>query len=154
MTNLLEQRRIEGEIIRPVFDVLKERYGRTEAEEIMTLAIQKAARESGLTEAQKMGGGSLLKFIALQPRWQADQALETNVLDQSEDRFDYNVTYCAYAEMYQKTGLKELGFILSCNRDLAFIEGFAPDIELKRTKTLMEGADFCDFRYCKKQAGK
>jgi predicted hydrocarbon binding protein len=154
MTSLLEQRRIEGQIIKPVFDVLKERYGQTEAEEIVAQAIQNAARESGRTEAQKMGGGSLLNFIALQPRWQAGQALETDVLDQSEDRFDYNITYCAYAEMYKKIGLKELGFILSCNRDLAFIEGFAPDIELKRTKTLMEGADFCDFRYRKKQAIK
>jgi hypothetical protein len=44
-------------------------------------------------------------------------------------------------------GIPELGTSLSCARDFALINGFNPNITLKRTKTLMEGADCCDFRY-------
>jgi hypothetical protein len=39
---------------------------------------------------------------------------------------------------------------LSCARDYALIEGFNPDVSLKRTQTIMEGATHCDFRYCLK----
>jgi hypothetical protein len=52
--------------------------------------------------------------------------------------------------MYEEMGIKELGFILSCSRDFPFMEGFNPEIELRRTKTIMEGAECCDFRYKKR----
>jgi hypothetical protein len=40
-----------------------------------------------------------------------------------------------------------MGTIFSCTRDFALVEGFNPNISLKRTQTIMQGADFCDFRY-------
>jgi hypothetical protein len=49
--------------------------------------------------------------------------------------------------MYKELGIPELGKVLSCARDFALIEEFNPDIELKRTQTILEGAAFCDFRY-------
>jgi len=52
--------------------------------------------------------------------------------------------------MYEKLGIKELGCVLSCSRDFSFMEGFNPEIELIRTKTIMEGSECCDFRYVKK----
>jgi hypothetical protein len=30
------------------------------------------------------------------------------------------------------------------------MEGFNPEIELRRTQTIMEGAEHCDFRYRKR----
>ena len=51
------------------------------------------------------------------------------------------------AELYQSLGLKDLGATLSCNRDFTLIKGFNPRISLTRTRTIMEGAAFCDFRY-------
>ena len=49
--------------------------------------------------------------------------------------------------MYEHLGIPELGKMLSCDRDFAFIEGFNPNIQLTRTQTIMEGADICDFRF-------
>jgi hypothetical protein len=49
--------------------------------------------------------------------------------------------------MYEKMGIEDIGFILSCNRDFSFMKGFNPQIELKRKKTIMEGAEHCDFRF-------
>jgi len=74
------------------------------------------------------------------------------VLERSDDVFDYNVTRCRYAELYQALGLAELGFVFSCNRDFALIEGFNGGIELTRTQTIMQGAPYCDFRYRKRAA--
>ena len=49
--------------------------------------------------------------------------------------------------MYHEMGLGEIGHLLSCARDDKFIVGYAPDVELTRTTTIMQGGKCCDFRY-------
>lgn len=69
------------------------------------------------------------------------------IVEKSAKSLAFNVKRCKYAEMYKELGIGELGKILSCNRDAAMIEGFNPKIKFLRTKTIMEGAPICDFRY-------
>ena len=69
------------------------------------------------------------------------------MLASDEERFDFNVTRCRYAEMYRALGVPELGALFSCNRDAALIQGFNPDATFERTQTIMQGAAYCDFRY-------
>jgi hypothetical protein len=83
--------------------------------------------------------------------WTMDEALGIDVIEQTEEVFSFNVTRCRYAELYEKLGIRDLGTALSCARDYALIEGFNPDVSLKRTQTIMEGAPHCDFRYCLKK---
>jgi SAM-dependent MidA family methyltransferase len=71
----------------------------------------------------------------------------TDVIKKDNNSYHYNVTRCKYAEMYKEMGIQDLGFDLSCNRDFNLVEGFNKNIKLKRTKTLMQGDDYCDFRY-------
>jgi hypothetical protein len=94
-----------------------------------------------------MGGCSLAHFAAALENWQKDDAMQLEILAQNEGEFSFNVLRCRYAEMYRALGMESLGRVLSCSRDQALIEGFNPEIELKRTQTIMEGAPFCDFRY-------
>ena len=72
-------------------------------------------------------------------------------MEQTRERLAFNVTRCRYAEMYQALSIPELGAALSCNRDIALIQGFNPAVKLTRSQTLMGGAAFCDFRYELKQ---
>jgi L-2-amino-thiazoline-4-carboxylic acid hydrolase len=67
-----------------------------------------------------------------------------------DERLDFNVTRCRYAEFYKDLGLADLGYLVHCNRDHAMIDGFNPDLKLTRTQTVMEGASHCDFRFTKK----
>ena len=69
------------------------------------------------------------------------------MVELSEDRLAFNVTRCRYAELYRALGLQELGATLSCNRDGALMEGFNPNVEFRRTQTIMQGATHCDFDY-------
>ena len=62
----------------------------------------------------------------------------------------FNVNRCRYAEFYKELGLADLGYLIHCNRDHAMIDGFNPDLKLTRTRTVMEGASHCDFRFAKK----
>jgi hypothetical protein len=38
-------------------------------------------------------------------------------------------------------------YVEEFGRDFALVEGFNPKINLTRTQTIMEGADYCDFRF-------
>src|SRR5262245_14017330 len=65
--------------------------------------------------------------------------------------FDLNVTGCRYAEFYKEIGAPELGFLLVCTADFAMAEGFGSGVQLTRTRTIMQGASYCDFRYVLKE---
>jgi hypothetical protein len=80
-------------------------------------------------------------------KWRENGALELTVLRDDTEALEFNVTRCQFAEMYHRLGLGDLGPILSCGRDGAMIEGFNADIGFSRTQTIMEGAEYCDFRY-------
>jgi hypothetical protein len=69
------------------------------------------------------------------------------VIEQTDHRLMEHVSRCRYAEMYREMGLRELGFLLSCNRGGVFCEGFDDRIKMTRTQTIMEGATYCDFTY-------
>ena len=86
-------------------------------------------------------------FIKLFDLWTADDALQIDVLEANDQRFDFNVTRCRYAETYKEMGLGAIGPLLSCNRDGTFCQGYDPRISLERKQTIMEGASCCTFRY-------
>jgi len=145
---ILARRRIEAEIIKPIYEILVRDFGEEKARAVVAEAVTKAAVEAGRSfAAREKGGADLSTFIALQPLWEKDDALKVEVLRKDTEAFDYDVTRCRYAEMYRELGVGDIGYLLSCNRDRAFIEGYAPDVELTRTETIMEGAPRCDFRY-------
>ena len=83
----------------------------------------------------------------------AKDALEYEVIGQSSEAFDFNVTKCAYAEFYKALGEPELGFIFVCDLDHAMAEGLGSDLEFKRSQTIMQGATHCDFRYRRLSSG-
>ena len=106
------------------------------------------ARETAAEMAKSAPNGpDLDSFRAIQPRWTAEDALRTEVVESTATTFHFNVVKCRYAEMYRAMGLADLGAILSCNRDGAFCEGYDTKLKLTRTQTLMGGATHCDFRY-------
>ena len=145
---ILQRRRIEAEIIKPLYEIIKREYGVEKAQEIIAEAVNASAIQAGQEMAKKGAGGtSIRSFIAIQHLWTKDNALEYEVVSQGDDHYDYNVTKCRYAQMYKEMGLEEIGFLLSCNRDGKFIEGYAPQVVLERPHTLMQGHSHCDFRY-------
>ncbi len=82
--------------------------------------------------------------------WAGSGSLDIDMVAAGDDRLDFNVTRCRYAEFYKELGLADLGYLVHCNRDHAMIDGFNPDLKLTRTQTVMEGASHCDFRFTKK----
>lgn len=145
---ILEQRRIEAGIVKPIYDVLVQELGSERARALIGEAIRRAARQAGETLAEEMGGATtLLTFARVLDRWKEGDAYEMEVLAEADRQFDFNIRRCGYAEMYKKMGLGEIGHLLSCQRDGALCEGYDRKIKMTRTQTIMEGASYCDFRF-------
>jgi predicted ArsR family transcriptional regulator len=153
VNSLLERRRIEAEFTKGILDVLAAEIGRDRAIAILTKAIEAMAEKAGAAFAAETSKGhpekaaDLSAFAQILPRWQAGDALTVTLHAQDAEQLDFDVTHCAFADMYRELGLGDLGFVLSCNRDGGFSKGFNPQIALERTQTIMSGATHCDFRF-------
>ena len=128
---VLKRREIEARVLMPVLEALGAKFG----------------REQGKALSERMGGDSLTHFATALEDWKKGDAYRMDVLEQTEEKFSFNVTRCRYAEMYRALGIPEVGALLSCNRDFSLVEGFNPAVKLTRTQTVMEGASHCDFRF-------
>ncbi len=148
---VINRREIEARVLEPILEAMVQEFGdRARVEGVAAETIIELARKQGNELAEELGGRSLHHFRESMKYWIQDNALEIEVLEHTEEAFDFNVVRCRYAEMYRELGMADKGALLSCNRDFALIQGFDPDTELTRTQTIMEGAPFCDFRYRKK----
>lgn len=148
---VLKRREIEARILEPLLKAFAAEFGREGVFALAQEVIIGIAREQGKALADQIGGCSLAHFAGALEDWKKGDAYRMDVLEQSDEKFSFNVTRCRYAEMYQSLGVPELGRLLSCNRDFSLIEGFNPTIKLTRTQTIMEGRSHCDFRFV--QAG-
>jgi hypothetical protein len=122
--------------------------GFDEALEVATAAVQAEALITGRNMAEQYGGnGTAALAWVVREIWAENGAMTILFLQEAESNLSFDVTRCRYAESYEKMGMKELGFCLSCSRDEPFARGFNPRLKLLRTQTIMQGAPFCDFRF-------
>lgn len=144
---ILARREIEARIAGPLIKAFMAEVGQEKALEIVQKVIVSLAKESGEMLRRFAGGDGLEDFAKGMSLWSRDDAVTFDLLELTPEKISMNTTRCRYAEMYRELGMADLGFVLSCARDFALVEGFNPKIELQRTQTIMEGADHCDFRF-------
>lgn len=148
---ILRRREIEARVLAPIIEAVGKEFGRERVVEIVRDAIAGIARSQGQAMAAAREDVSLIGFAGTLEPWTRDDAIEMTVHEATADRLSFDVTRCRYAEMYRALGIADLGAALSCSRDEALIEGFAPDITLTRTDTIMQGASCCTFRYARRK---
>lgn len=145
--SILTRREIEARIAGPLIRAFAEEFGQEKTLEIASRVIRSLAKESGGQLAKMVGGNTLEHFLKVEEKMSQDDALVQDVLERDDKKYYTNCIRCRFAEMYKELGMPELGFVLSCGRDFAMTEGFNPKLKLKRTQTIMEGAEYCDFRF-------
>ena len=143
----LERREVQAPLMACLIEAFIRELGNATAMQVASAAIQADAREAGKTMASKFGGNTTQELLQIVRQvWAEEDALVYEILEQTDQRLSFNVTRCRYAEMYERLGLKEFGYCLSCNRDESLINGFNARMTLVRTQTIMQGAKICDFR--------
>ena len=147
----LERRRIEGKVLVPFIAACREKFGEAATRELVAAFIRNASIADGAITAKHFGNDMAGLRRVVQEVWGGPGGgIDIEMLAESEDRLEFNVTRCGYAQLYKDWGLDELGFQLQCSRDFPMLEGFNGEIELTRIQTIMQGAACCDFRYRKK----
>jgi predicted ArsR family transcriptional regulator len=145
----LERRKIEAGVLIPMVQAFQRAIGTERANEIAREVIIELARKDGARWAQQFGD-DLSALERVSGLWAAGGSLGIEPIAKAADKLEFNVTRCRYAEFYKELGLPELGYLFHCNRDFAMVEGFSPELTLKRTQTIMEGSSHCDFRFVRK----
>jgi len=146
----LQRRKIEGRVLLPFIKTLKEKYGEEAMLEILDATISRLAVEDGAAWAATWGNSTESLRQVADKVWAGSGALDVQILDETRDRLDFNVTRCRYAEFYKELGLADIGYHIHCKRDLAMVEGFNGELALDRSQTIMQGGPCCDFRFRKK----
>ena len=151
----LSCREAQAPLVSALIRGFTEAMGEDEARAVAEDVIREDAIRSGRSLAEAYSDNSLETLLRIgREVWAADGTMETASVELTRERLDFDVTECGYARMYERMGLREHGCLLSCSRDFPFMEGFNPNIELRRTQTIMEGANHCDFRYRKRRGPK
>ena len=145
---VIEQAKIQARVLVPLVKALQAELGEERANAIVRKALGAMYRKLGekwwrARESSNVGDNVAAAF----DMYAAGDALDYDVVKQSPDAFDLNVTGCRYAEFYKELGVPELGFLLVCTSDFPVAEGFGGKVKLTRTQTIMQGASHCDFRY-------
>jgi len=147
----LQCREIQAPLVAALIKGYAGKIGKDQAITIAEDIIINDAIQSGKKIAENFSGNSLQELRrVVEEVWAADGIMKIENLVESDTSLRFDVTSCGYAEMYERLGIKEFGYLLSCCRDFAFMEGFNPEIELTRTKTVMQGDTICDFCFTKK----
>jgi len=74
-------------------------------------------------------------------------ALEGEIVELSPQAFECRVTKCLWAKVFRDGGAADIGYAMVCYPDYAVDRGLNPNLQLIRTKTLMQGDDSCSLRY-------
>jgi hypothetical protein len=150
--SVLEQARIQAQVLVPLVKAMQAELGEEQANAIVRKALGDLYRRYGedfwrARNEENLGKAMTSAFAT----FARDDALDFEVKEQSPDAFDIDVRRCGYAEFYHALGEPELGFLMVCSADYHMAEGFGPEIKLTRIQTIMQGASRCDFRYRRSQ---
>jgi hypothetical protein len=133
---LIVRREIEALIAAPLIKAYIEKFGREATLEVTRKVIKSLAEQAGKALQMTAGGNGIEELLKAWSLFSQGGALEFDVLEATPAKASLNMTRCKYAEMYKEPGLEEFGFLLSCGRDFALMEGFNPTSGLPEHRLL------------------
>jgi predicted ArsR family transcriptional regulator len=122
--------------------------GKEKAHKIIREAYEKEAAQWSAEAGERMGIKSFQDFLGYikktygSPYW---SHVLTYTLEEAPSEYRFTCTECLNAKVLREMGAADLGYIMLCNTDFASTSAFHPKLSLRRTKTLMQGDDCCDF---------
>ena len=147
---LLDEIKIQAEVLVPVLKAARAQLGKEEADRLIFGALRAKWRDLLQRRAAQISGSPREKYDAL---WAIGASqiqegdLEIETLREDAEAQEFNVTRCRYAEFFHQLGEPDLGAVLLCEPDFEHVKVGSPEVELKRTQTIMQGACCCNFRY-------
>lgn len=73
--------------------------------------------------------------------------VDCEVLELTDKVWELKFTNCLWAKTFREMNAGDIGYASVCHGDFSSATVFNQKLKLERTKTLMEGHDFCNHRY-------
>ena len=125
----LKIREIQAPMVSSLIYGFAREIGDEKAMKIARKVISEDAIASGKKIAQDYEGNTLTELSKIVKEvWANDGAIEIKMIKETDSELFFDVTHCGYAQMYEKMGIKDMGYTLSCIRDFSFLKGFNPQI--------------------------
>jgi len=155
---LLERAKIQAQVLVPLLRAFREELGADRANRIAWKALEKWRTDSMREAAKSLPteATNIERFQAFNSASAPDigDAIDMKLLKQDDERIELDITGCRFAQFFCQLDEPELGFALLCSFDNTLVDEVGKgDVELKRTQTIMQGGDHCDFRYALKKKG-
>jgi hypothetical protein len=144
---MIEQAKIQARVLVPVVKAFQAELGKERANQIVRDALDSVQRQTAQVINSLFEGTPAEKMAAAFPLAAAGDALDIEIIKQTADAFECNVTGCRYADFFRELGEPELGFLFQCSDDFALTKALSPDLEFTRSQTIMQGASHCDPRF-------
>ena len=148
-TSILDATKIQARIVIPIVKALEKELGKERAHQIVGEAIA----QTYVDYREKLGFEE-----NRHPRDEGQEGskgpafpVERQIVEDTDKNFGQNITECAFADYFTSIGEPETGALMTCGVDFAAEMHMRPNWVFKRTKTRMQGAPFCDFRWEKKE---
>jgi hypothetical protein len=73
--------------------------------------------------------------------------LTTEIIEATPSAFAIKVTECLWARTFREVDAADIGYACICHPDFASATAFNPKLRMERTKTLMQGHDYCNHKW-------
>lgn len=131
-------------------ETLREEIGDPEVIRLLNIDSEKIGVMQGEAQKQSFPDTSFETFVAQFRPPNFAELLTHEVVEDTDDSFELEVTECLIASVFREAGLGgDIGHAAVCNMDYHWPPAFNPLIKMERSKTLMEGHDCCNHRYMK-----
>ena len=67
--------------------------------------------------------------------------------EDSDQKLECRYTECLWAKTMKDLNAEDIGYIICCHPDFAITKATHPKLRLERTKTLMQGDDYCNHTF-------
>ena len=129
----LEMYQAQADVLVPVMRELTEKIGEPEARALMLRALGGHFRQMGKQIYSAAEGPNFgAKIHKIMDGFAAEEALDWELDEQTEDSVKFRVTGCRYAEIYKRLDAPDLGFLFICYQDYPLTEGIDGAAVLER----------------------
>ncbi len=133
-----------------VMQFLSKEIGKDKLMEMLKRDGDEWARQDAEKELKKLPANDFATFRAetrKKPDRFWDHVITAAIVEDTDRAIGQKVTECLWAKTHREAKAADLGYILCCYPDIPWARAYNPKLELVRTKTLMQGDDYCNFRW-------
>jgi hypothetical protein len=138
-----------AEVLIPYLNDIADAIGRKRLIKIIQTRWEERCWQSGKKFAQDSAKPDFANFTegTRTPNRFWQHALSLTIVEDTPKAFEIKVTECLWAKVFREAGAADIGYAGICNPDFATARGYSAKLRMVRSKTLMQGHDFCNHRW-------